>query len=335
MNASPKKRPLGSPLAPLAAAASAGILADRLELLNATWLWVDVAVGFAIVAVLLSPSLRRITSFCVLGAFFALGAAWNHAWWFDLPPDDVALGDWSEPKPAWVRGLIDDAAVFRAESGDAGLGSTRTVVAATHMSDGANWRRASGKLLVNAVGDHSKRVIGDKVELVGLVSEIAGPQNPGEFDQMSAMRARGIRLRMFVESSGSLRSDATGLAEFDLSLLERVSRTCIRVLGYARAWSYRRLCTGLDAKAAPLAAALLLGRRDGVDPEVNDAFAPQVQRTCWRSPDFIFKSWRLEFCLRAGLWGSNRNEPSGWWVLQPSAIRSWSGLHLRWQDPLP
>ncbi len=40
-----------------------------------------------------------------------------------------------------------------------------------------------------------------------------------------------------------------------------------------RAWSRERLVGGVDRRIEPLAAALLLGRHEGVDPEVNDAFA--------------------------------------------------------------
>ena len=43
--------------------------------------------------------------------------------------------------------------------------------------------------------------------------------------------------------------------------------------GVVRAWSRARLVEGLDPGIAPLAAALLLGQREGVDPDVNDAFA--------------------------------------------------------------
>ena len=46
-----------------------------------------------------------------------------------------------------------------------------------------------------------------------------------------------------------------------------------RWLGRLRAWSRERLVGGMDPEVEPLAAALLLGRREGVDPEVNDAFA--------------------------------------------------------------
>ena len=46
-----------------------------------------------------------------------------------------------------------------------------------------------------------------------------------------------------------------------------------RLLGRVRAWSHDRLVARLDPRVAPLAAALLLGRREGVDPDVNDAFA--------------------------------------------------------------
>jgi competence protein ComEC len=47
----------------------------------------------------------------------------------------------------------------------------------------------------------------------------------------------------------------------------------VRALGAVRAWSQSRLAGALDPATAPLATALLLGRREGVDPDVNDAFA--------------------------------------------------------------
>lgn len=47
----------------------------------------------------------------------------------------------------------------------------------------------------------------------------------------------------------------------------------LRWLGKVRARSHDRLVRGLDPAVAPLAAALLLGRREAVDPSVNDAFA--------------------------------------------------------------
>ena len=43
--------------------------------------------------------------------------------------------------------------------------------------------------------------------------------------------------------------------------------------GASRSWSHARLVERLDPAIAPLAAALLLGRREEVEPEVNDAFA--------------------------------------------------------------
>ena len=44
-------------------------------------------------------------------------------------------------------------------------------------------------------------------------------------------------------------------------------------LGSLKEWSHARLVERLDPSIAPLAAALLLGRREEVEPEVNDAFA--------------------------------------------------------------
>ena len=44
-------------------------------------------------------------------------------------------------------------------------------------------------------------------------------------------------------------------------------------IGRLRAWSRARLVERLDPQTAPLAAALLLGQREEIEPEVNDAFA--------------------------------------------------------------
>ena len=50
-------------------------------------------------------------------------------------------------------------------------------------------------------------------------------------------------------------------------------RGCGDLLGRIRSWSRARLFARLDPSVAPLASALLLGQREGIEPEVNDAFA--------------------------------------------------------------
>src|SRR5262249_48336947 len=130
------------------------------------------------------------------------------------------------------------------------------------ICDGERWRRASGRALVTIAGDRSDLEAGRAVEVAGGLAAIPGPLNPGEFDYRAFLRADGIRLRLSVDGPESIWYDASSRTSTSLLLLGRI-----------RAWSYSRLVSGLDPDTAPLAAALLLGRREGVDPEVNDAFA--------------------------------------------------------------
>ena len=76
------------------------------------------------------------------------------------------------------------------------------------------------------------------------------------------MCADGIRLRLSVGETDGVWLDDEGTAS-----PWRV------VLGQARSASYRALIDGMDPEVGPLAAALVLGRREGVDVELNDAFA--------------------------------------------------------------
>ena len=111
-------------------------------------------------------------------------------------------------------------------------------------------------------GDRSDLEAGRAIEAAGTMADIDGPLNPGELDFRPILRSRGIRLRLTVDEPTGVWPDPAG-ADWPWT----------RRLGALRAWSHHRLTSGFDPSVAPLASALLLGRRDGVDPDVNDAFA--------------------------------------------------------------
>ncbi|WP_422928443.1 DNA internalization-related competence protein ComEC/Rec2 [Singulisphaera sp. PoT] len=132
----------------------------------------------------------------------------------------------------------------------------------TGINDGRDWHRASGAIQLVILGERNDLEAGQAVEAAGSLAAVAGPLNPGEFDYRAYLRAQGIRVRLTIDSpEGVWQDERTPGSGFD------------RWIGAARAWSHGRLVAGLDPRVAPLAAALLLGRREGVDPEVNDAFA--------------------------------------------------------------
>ena len=159
--------------------------------------------------------------------------------------------------------MVVEGATFRkGDEGPGDRGSTRAVLALTGINEGRGWRPASGRVQAWIAGDRSDLEAGRAVEAAGALSAVEGPLNPGEFDPRPILRARGIRLRLAVDDPSGVWADPTG-----------EDWPWTRRLGAIRAWSARRLASGLDPAVAPLASALLLGRREAVDPEVNDAFA--------------------------------------------------------------
>ncbi|MGO9600161.1 MAG: ComEC/Rec2 family competence protein [Isosphaeraceae bacterium] len=254
-----------APLVPVLCAFAAGIITDRqLDPLE-TGTWLTLALASVTVAAL---SLRgeRSSSVFLLVAIVGLGGAWHHHRWSDLSPDDVSPGVSETPQPAWVRGVIAEYMGTRTSEGyapgDPARIVTRMVLEITEISDGSRWHCASGRTLLIAAGDRTDLHAGQPVELAGQLARVAGPLNPGEFDGRAYLRAQGIRLRLVVDDPAGLTDDPRG-REWPFT----------RWLGQIRATCRSRLTERLDAGSAPLGAALILGQREEIDPEVNDAFA--------------------------------------------------------------
>jgi len=253
-----------APMMPAALAMATGVVADRFVLGWETRSWALMGLIAAVVAMLMAWG-GRTSLFGVVVAFFGIGGAWHHNRWSDLPGDDLARGlaaD-AEPRPAWLRGVIVETPIFRPDSERPGAqGSTRTVVAVTGVSDGRDWFAASARVATTIGGDRTDLQPGQPVELAGSLAPIEGPLNPGERDARDAWRAEGVRLRISAGSPSGVWADPSG------TIWPWTYR-----LGRIRDWSHRRLVACLDPTVAALASALLLGRRDAVDPELNDAFA--------------------------------------------------------------
>jgi competence protein ComEC len=251
-----------APLVPLALAVSAGIVIDRYAAPFGTPGWGAVALAAVAVVVAWGHRRERVWAAALLLAFAALGGGWHHYRWSDLSADDLARGVSEEPRPAWVRGVLSDVSAPRPGDGARDPGSTRALLEVSAVCDGACWRRASGRVQLIVVGNGADLEAGQAVEAAGSLARVARPLNPGEFDYRDYLRAQGVRLRLAVAEPGGVWRVGGGAA-----------LPWTRWLGRARAWSHARLTAGLDPRVAPLAAALLLGRREGVDPDVNDAFA--------------------------------------------------------------
>ena len=140
-------------------------------------------------------------------------------------------------------------------------GSTRALIRATAIDLGDGWRSASGGVLVYADGGPGELEMGDPAVASGSIEAIPGPRNPGESDRRDYWRSRGVGHRLRANRSRGLVADAGGEPDGWLHLLGRLRER-------AR-WA---LIRRLDPGAAAVASALVLGRREAIDPEVSDAF---------------------------------------------------------------
>jgi competence protein ComEC len=264
-------RPPWPPLASATLALIAGVALDRYADPMATAGWAASALACGLIVGRLDRRRPRLAWLAALAACLALGGGWHHHRWSDLAANDLSIGLGPTPRPAWVRGLVLERQGFRPP--DAGSrpddrGSTRLVLELSEVHDRGGWRPASGRAIVNAQGDRSDLDAGTLVAAAGSLSAIPPPRNPGEFDYRGYLRGQGIRLRL---DAGALAvwpdPGATSPHTWPGEAWGR------RWLGRTRTWSEALLTRGLDPAAAPLASALLLGRRAAIDPEVSDAFA--------------------------------------------------------------
>lgn len=245
-----------APFAPLAIAFAAGIVADRLGFGASTAAWGAVALACGLLAA------RRGGLLAAVVACVAIGGARHHAHWYDLDPHDLARLDLHEPRPAWLRGVIvEGPEVRRTDAGFDDEPATFLVLDASAISDGARWHPASGRIQVFVHDDRSDLACGAPVFAAGTLGAIPGPRNPGEADRRPRARAEGVRLRLGADSQG-VWPDPEGSPD-----------RWAGFLGEARRRSRALLVAGLPSDVQALAAALVLGRREAVDPDLNDAFA--------------------------------------------------------------
>lgn len=253
-----------APLAPLAFTIAAGIVIDRFADPMSTVAWISMAFGFGLPSAFLVRR-RSFGAVTILATYGALAGAWHHHRWSDTARDDLSLVADEDPQPALLRGVLSDVLGFRpgVDSDDPGITRAVLVIAAVRGVEG--WKPTSGKVAVSVRGDRSDLRAGTAVLAAGRLSLVARPMNPGEFDYRAYLRSQGTRLRLMVDEPSGVWADESKRAGWSWSWMS--------LLGGMRAWSQEHLARGLDPRSAPLATALLLGRREGVDPAVNDAFA--------------------------------------------------------------
>lgn len=259
--------PRYSPLVLVAAAMALGICADRAEAISGIG-WATSAL--ALLGVWLACFLvrrLRLGSLTLLAAILCGSAAWHHGRWSTYRHDDV--GNWASEirAPVCVRGtLLDQPDLIRVGRDDPfsvlpqyDLTTARIEVAA--IRTGGDWQRANGLARLRVVGRLADVRPGDRLLVYGQLSRPYAPRNPGQFDYRGLLRSRRIRAVVMASHPDcvQIRAHAEGLRP-------RVQ------LARFRARAERVLWDSLAQERAGLAAALLLGSREQLEDDVEEAF---------------------------------------------------------------
>lgn len=261
------RRPGYQPCLLLLAAVAAGMVCDRCFPLSPR-LWFFAACGSATLWAV-AWKLRRslLATWFLLTAAVAVGGTWHHDQWRLIRADEAGLSVTEE-----IRPLACEAVALTSPrwSPAPPLSPLRTIpkgdetellVSLTSIRDGATWRPASGYAMLDVDGHLVGVRAGDRVRLLVLASKPMKPLNPGEFDFNAFERSRRVFVRL------------RALFPESVSVIERGPWWSWRLwMSRMRESGNSVLRQHISPRRSTLAAAILLGAREQLDPDRNEGF---------------------------------------------------------------
>jgi len=259
--------PAYQPLVIVLLAVCAGIVADRYWPLPVV-VWWAVAGGAGVVWLgLWWRGRERWASMVLLLAAAATGASWHHCRWYLFDQDDLGCYARAEAEPVCVEAIaLESARTTPAPEPDPmrtiPLGDrARLELVPVAIRDGLGWRAVCGRTELEVYGELPHVAAGDRLRIFGQLSRPRGAQNPGEFDYADYLRADRLRSRLRAEDPECVSVVEPGRGWGPRRLIDR-----------ARTHGNRLLGQYLDQRRSALATAVLLGPREGLDPELTQAF---------------------------------------------------------------
>lgn len=259
--------PRYQPLAIVAAAGCAGIVADRHAALPVGFWWLLGVLGGVAWLLLWRSKRNRLAACALLLPIAACGGAWHHCRWNLFDRNDLAFYAQTDEQPVCMEAIVlsgprrhdapEPSPMAPFARGD------RTLVELTivGLRDGGEMRPASGSTRLWVDGHLLGVHAGDRLRIFGQFAHITPPRNPGEFDFAAHYRASRQR--------GVLRTEYPDC----VTVLAPSSPVSVRRwLDAVRNYGDRQLQRYLNDARAGLAAALLLGLRDEVSNEQTTAF---------------------------------------------------------------
>jgi competence protein ComEC len=251
------------PLAPLFAVAVLGILFDRLTGLSGNFWLILLGVTFFgwLIAFFRKHSLR--STFFLLAFCCSVFGFRHHNHWSCFSDNDLGYYAQKNDQPIALQGsVVAMPRYFPKPPADFGRifeSSERTffTLHAKWLRDKTDWLSVSGNVQVIVEGDWRELRIGDRVQLFGTLSKPLPPQNPGDYDYAGTLR--GFRILCVVHIS----------AQDAISVLKTGNPGIVRFLENIRRVCHANLQRCMSSDVSPLAAAMILGIREGVDEETS------------------------------------------------------------------
>ena len=243
-----------APLVPVCFAFLLGILlAARLPLPLSLTL-----TGICIGAAVASHRRPVIAQWLLLLAVAGLGTARMSAT-CRLPAHHIARVATEAPRHVTLRGIVQsDPVTAPTPFGDT---SVSAIIAVQALNDRAAWRTTTGLARATILHPSVALQYGDEITLQGTLREPPAPGNPGMFDYRAFLARQGVRALLRV----SRRDDVVVVRHHQGRWLTRIAyRWRARLIALIRRY--------LPPQDAGMLAALLVGDRSDLSPDLTDAF---------------------------------------------------------------
>jgi competence protein ComEC len=255
------------PLLLIVAALATGIVADRYWPVAASVWWLASMAGVATWCLLWRTNRERAGSAALLAAWVALGGAWHHDRWHLYRADEVGRMVHEEIRPIAIEGIALHSprwvpapprlALRAIPQGD----ESEIALRVTAVRDGTTWRPASGWAVLVCEGHLVGVRADDRVRIMALGSRPRSPLNPGEFDFAAYERSRRTWCRLQGQFPESVSVVARGSDWSPRLLLSGVRGSGNALLRHS-----------ISSGRSTLAAAILLGSREQLDPDRNEDY---------------------------------------------------------------